>query len=99
MIPHKKFVEMLGRKTAIAGAIQRFVLSLTVHRHTLARDMPQPAAKQPRLAALVIPDAPATKRPLTDAQQLSRLQLIELARFIATQNTPKLDQSHTLKGF
>jgi hypothetical protein len=58
--------------------------------------MPQTAVQQPRLATLLMPPAPAAKRPLAHSKQLGRLQLIEFAQFIATQHIAKLDQSHTL---
>src|SRR3954462_6904101 len=43
--------------------------------------------------------APAAKRPLRDAKQISRIGLGEFARFIPIQYAPELDHSHTLKGF
>src|SRR3954468_20218131 len=43
--------------------------------------------------------APAAKRPLRDAKQISRIGLSEFARFIPIQYAPELDHSHTLKGF
>src|SRR3954469_24038816 len=43
--------------------------------------------------------APAAKRPLRDAKQISRIGLGEFARFMPIQYAPELDHSHTLKGF
>src|SRR4051794_8264676 len=43
--------------------------------------------------------APAAKRPLRDAKQISRIGLGEFAQFMPIQYAPELDHSHTLKGF
>src|SRR3954469_3614957 len=43
--------------------------------------------------------APAAKRPLRDAKQISRIGLGEFARFMPIQYAPELDHSHTPKGF
>src|SRR5882757_10996918 len=92
-------VKMLGRETLIARAIQPFDLLLAVTRHPFGRRLAKPAIHQPGLALRLEANAPTAKRPFGDAEQLSRFDLVEVGRFIAAQNTPKLDHSHTLKGF
>ena len=99
VIAQQVLVKMLGRETLITRAIQPFDLLLAVTRNPFGRRLAKPAVQQPGLAICLETNTPATERPLGDAKQLSGFDLVEFSQFIAAQNTPELDHSHTLKGF
>ena len=92
-------VKMLGREALITLAIQSLDLMFAINRNPFARRLAEPTIQQTRLAVVLKPLTPTAKRPLVDAQQLRRFQLIELRRLVAAQNVQKPDHTHTLKGF
>jgi hypothetical protein len=92
-------VKVLGRKAVVALAIQSFHFLLPIHRNPPARRLAQPAVQQARLSVVLEAQAPASKRPLPDPEQLRRFQLTELRSLVATQNIPELDHTNPLEGF
>src|SRR3954449_777711 len=99
VVADKVFVKMPGREAAVARAIQGFHLLRAVNRNPLARYPAEPTVQQTGVSAFFVAMAPAAERSFGDAQQLRRFDLVELTRFIAVQNAPELDHSHTLMGF
>jgi hypothetical protein len=96
MVAHQVLVEVLRAEAAVAGAVQRLNLRLAFARYPLGPDLPQTSVKQPGLARVVKPDAPAAKRPLGDAEQRCGVDLVELVGFITVEYTPEFDHPHTL---
>ena len=92
-------VKVLGREAGVALAIQSFHFLLPIHRNPPARRLAQPAVQQAGFAVVLEADAPASKRPLPDPEQLRRFQLSELRSLVATQNIPELDHTNPLEGF
>jgi len=92
-------MKMLGREAGVPGPVKRFHLGLPVERNPLAGGLAQPPVEKPGIAIVRVPLAPAPERPLADPQKLRCFQLAELRRFVAAQNTQKLDHPHTLSGF
>jgi hypothetical protein len=99
VLRHQMLVKMLGREALITLAIQSFDLMFAINRNPLARRLAEPTIQQTRLAVVLKALTPTAKRPLVDAQQLRRFQLIELRRLVAAQNVQKPHHTHTLKGF
>jgi hypothetical protein len=99
VIADKVFVEMTGRKPTVARPIEPFDLVLAINRDPSARYPAEPPVQQPGIPSLFVGMASAAERSFADAQQLRRFDLIEFARFIAIQNTPEFDYTHTLVGF
>ena len=58
--------------------------SLRSERNPLARGLTKPPVKQPGLALILITLPPTAERPLAHPQQLRRLRLAELRRFVTT---------------
>ena len=96
VIAHQMLVEMLRREAAVAGAIQRLDLRLPLARHPLARRLAETPVQQAGLAGVLKPDAPTPERPLADAKQRRRIDLVELTGFMTLEHAPELDQPHTL---
>src|SRR5271169_4303119 len=92
-------VEVLGPEARVALAIERLHLLLPVHRNSLARRLAKPPVQEASLALLIVPVAPAPKRPLAHPKQLRRLLLVQLRRFPTTPNIQKHRHAHPLKGF
>src|SRR5271169_1838262 len=92
-------VKVLGGEAVVALAIQSLYFLLPIHRNPPTRRLAQPAVQQAGLSVVLEADAPASKRPLPDPEQLRRFQLSELRSFVATQNIPELDHTNPLEGF
>lgn len=99
MILHQMFVKMLGREALVALPIQSLDLLLAVERNPLAGRLAEPPVQKARLAVILEARPPAPERPLADAKQVRRFQLIELRRLVAAQNVQKPQHTNTLKGF
>ena len=83
-------VEVLGREPSIPATIQRLDLNRPVSRNPVGSRLTQTTVRKSSLTDLPIAPTPAAKRPLTNAQQLSRLQPTKLAPLPTVKNTPEL---------
>jgi hypothetical protein len=99
VVPNQVLVEMPRGEALIARPIQVLDLLAPVHRHPPARRLADPAIQQARLAFFFVAPAPTAETPLTDAQQLRRLNLGQRRRLPAAKNVHELQHTNTLSGF
>jgi hypothetical protein len=99
VIAYQQIVEVPGGEAVVAGPIESLDLRLIIRRDALKRLAAQAAVQQAGLAVLLVTPTPPAKRPLADAEQLARFDLVEFASLTAVQYTPETKHSHTLKGF
>src|SRR5271166_3982607 len=96
---HQMLMKVLGGEAPVTLAIQSLDLVRAIDRNPLARRLAEPTIQKPRLAVVLKPLTPTSKRPLIDPKQLRCLHLVELRRLVAAQNVKKPHHTHTLKGF
>src|SRR5208337_2080944 len=96
---HQMLVKVLGGEAPVTLAIQSLDLVRAIDRNPLARRLAEPTIQKPRLAVVLKPLTPTSKRPLIDPKQLRCLHLVKLRRLVAAQNVKKPHHTHTLKGF
>jgi len=88
-------VEVRGPKARVALPRKRLRLLLAVHRNPLARRLAEPPVQQASLALLIVPVAPASKRPLAHPNQFGCLLLVSSADSQTTQNAQKHRSTRT----